>query len=63
MRPRYSAGESSETYIGETTEAPPTPTPPTNRKSTNAHQLVASALPTALTKKSSASTKSMGRRP
>ena len=42
-RPRRRAGEISAMYIGETTEAPPTPMPPTKRKKRNEDQSQASA--------------------
>ena len=35
-RPRSRAGEISAMYIGETTEAPPIPSPPTKRKNSSA---------------------------
>ncbi len=49
-RPRSLAGEISAMYIGETTEAPPTPIPPKKRNSRNEYQSQANALPTAETK-------------
>ena len=49
-RPRRRAGEISAMYIGETTEAAPTPSPPRKRKTRKEYQPQARALPTAETK-------------
>ncbi len=49
-RPRTLAGEISAMYSGETTEAPPTASPPRARKARNEYQSHARALPRAETK-------------
>ncbi len=49
-RPRRRAGEISAMYIGETTDAAPTPRPPRKRKARKDDQLQATALPMAETK-------------
>ena len=49
-RPRNRAGEISAMYRGETTDAPPTASPPRNRKARNEYQSQARALPSAETK-------------
>ncbi len=49
-RPRRRAGEISAMYMGETTEAPPTPMPPMKRKKRSEAQSQATAHPTADTK-------------
>ncbi len=61
--PRRRAGAISVIYIGHTTEAPPTATPPSQRKKSSAYQLQASPQPTAEMTKSTASSASTGRRP
>ncbi len=50
-------------YIGETTEAPPTPMPPTKRKKRNDSQSQAKAVPTADTKYKMAISTKVVRRP
>jgi hypothetical protein len=62
-RPRSAAGEISAMYMGDTTEAPPTPMPPTKRKSSMDHQSHARAVPTADTKYSAAIANNTRRRP
>ena len=49
-RPRNRAGEISAMYSGETTDAPPTATPPRKRKARNEYQSHARALPSEATK-------------
>src|SRR5664279_3316850 len=61
--PRRLAGAISVIYIGQTTDAPPTATPPSQRKNSSAYQFQASAQPTAETTNSTASIASTGRRP
>ena len=62
-RPRSRAGEISAMYMGETTDAPPTPIPPMKRKNSNEYQSQARPLPTAETKYSTAMHTSTARRP
>src|SRR6266446_1901222 len=62
-RPRRPAGAISVIYIGHTTEALPTATPPNQRKNNSAYQFQATAQPAAETKKRTASTARTGRRP
>src|SRR5690348_1618059 len=62
-RPRHFAGDISAMYIGDTTDAPPTASPPTNRKIMNGHQPHASAQPMAEAKYRAPSRNSIARRP
>ena len=62
-RPRRCGGAISVMYMGQTTDADPTATPPTNRKKRNAYQFHAAAQPTAETRNNTASRISTGRRP
>ena len=62
-RPRRLAGAISVIYIGQTTDAPPTATPPSQRKNSSAYQFHASAQPSAEMTNSTASIASTGRRP
>src|ERR1019366_2603688 len=61
--PRRLAGAISVIYIGQTTDAPPTATPPSHRKNSSAYQLHASAQPTDAMTNTTASIASTGRRP
>src|ERR1019366_4978592 len=61
--PRRLAGAISVIYIGQTTDAPPTATPPSQRKNSSAYQLHASAQPTDAMTNTTASIASTGRRP
>src|SRR5690242_2636535 len=61
--PRRRAGAISVIYIGQTTDAPPTATPPSQRKNSNAYQFQASAQPSDATTNTTASIASTGRRP
>ena len=61
--PRRLAGAISVIYIGQTTDAPPTATPPSQRKKSRAYQFHASAHPRAEMTNSTASSASTGRRP
>lgn len=63
IRPRYRAGEISAVYSGDTTDAPPTASPPSQRKNRNDHQSQANAQPTAETKYSTPNQASVPRRP
>ena len=62
-KPRRWAGAISVMYIGQTTEAAPTATPPSHRKNSSAYQSHARAQPAAATRKSTARQASTGRRP
>ena len=62
-KPRRLAGAISVIYMGQTTEAPPTATPPSQRKKSNAYQFQASAQPNAAMTNSTANNASTGRRP
>src|SRR4030042_279026 len=62
-RPRRRAGAISVMYTGDTTDAPPTATPPIQRKNSSAYQSQAKAQPTADTKYRTANTVNTGRRP
>ncbi len=62
-RPRRGAGEISAMYIGETTDAPPTPMPPMKRKKRSDAQSQATPQPTAETKYSTAIQTRTARRP
>ena len=62
-RPRRCGGAISVMYMGQTTDADPTATPPTNRKTRKAYQFHAAAQPTAETRNKTASRISTGRRP
>ena len=55
--------QASKHLCGQTTEAPPTATPPSQRKKISAYQFQASAQPSAAITNSTASTASTGRRP
>ena len=50
-------------YIGQTTDAPPTATPPSQRKNSSAYQFHASAHPSAEMTNNTASAANTGRRP
>src|SRR5579884_2337353 len=62
-RPRHFAGEISAMYIGPSTDEPPIPRPPMNRKSTSADQPQAKAQPKAEIKYNTAITRRLSRRP
>src|ERR1035441_2578509 len=62
-KPRRLAGAISVIYIGQTTDAPPTATPPSQRKKSSAYQFHASAQPSAAITNTTASIASTGRRP
>src|ERR1017187_1409334 len=62
-KPRRLAGAISVIYIGQTTDAPPTATPPSQRKKSSAYQFHARAQPSAAITNSTASIASTGRRP
>src|ERR1017187_487994 len=62
-RPRYLAGAISAMYMGETTEAPPTATPPMKRKVAKDHQPHAREQPIAETKYRAPNVNSTARRP
>ena len=62
-RPRRRAGAISVMYTGDTTDAPPTAMPPSQRKNSSEYQSQAKAQPTADTRNKTASTVSTGRRP
>src|ERR1035441_3289741 len=61
--PRRLAGAISVIYIGQTTDAPPTATPPSQRKKSSAYQFQASAQPTADTTTNKASSGTTDRPP
>src|SRR5580700_1925502 len=62
-KPRLFAEAISVMYIGQTTDAAPTATPPRNRKNRRAYQFHAPAQPAAAMRNSTASSVSTGRRP
>ena len=63
MRPRIEGGETSDTYMGESSETPPTAMPPRNRAQMKSVKLGAAAVATEVSANSTATHTSMRLRP